>query len=165
MDSTKRRERRRDRHVRRLAQTAIREAGTPTKVGDALGVAPSTACHWTGMRTCPELRDALTLMIRMRQHPDVDWRAVRRAMDEAFDLEDLTAADDETLVARGLYLLEREDELEAAENRAAKTGVRYWDACRDEGWCQIELAQIGVELGYRGIDLLAVHRARSGAAA
>lgn len=165
METTRATERRRERHTRRLSQRALREAGHPKDVGAALGKARTTICHETSTRTNQIVQAAADLMIRMRQHPKVDAKAVRRALDEACDLEDLTAADDKTLVARGLYLIDREDTLEARENAAAKTGVSYWDALGAEGWCQIELMQIGIELEYRGIDLLELHAERARAAA
>lgn len=161
MDRTRGIERRREQHARRLSQTALREAGTATEVGRALGKARSTICHEASTRTNATLQAAVDLMIRLRQHPGVDPAAVRRVLDEACDLEDLTAADDETLIDRGIYLMDAENETCRAEAVASLIGPEaHAEALRVHGWKAIELAQILTELGYRDIDLHAEYRAR-----
>lgn len=164
METMRRKERRRDRHATRLAQRAIREAGTPTKVGEALGVTRSAACHWgreNGDRTHPALRDAFAVLVRLDAHPEVDGRAFVQAASDAVELSELVHAEDGTLIARGLCLLEKEDHAQAVENTAARTCIGYWDACEATGNLHVELAQIGRELEARGIDLCTRYRDRA----
>lgn len=154
METTQRNERRRDRHVRRLSQRALREAGTPTNVGRALGKAQSTISHESTTRTNPTIQAALELLIRLRQHPDVDPTALRLAMDEALDLEDLTLADDETLIARGLWLMPEENRSDALEDDASYLDPHtHAEALRRHSRIAAELAAILDELAYREIDL------------
>lgn len=54
----------------------------------------------------------------------------------------LLTADRATLEARRAFLKDRENDLEAAENRAAYTGDGYSPALRAEAWLQLELAAI-----------------------
>lgn len=161
MEAIRKKERRRDRHGMRLARRVIKDAGSPTKVGEALGVTRSAASHWgrdEGDRVHPALRDAYAVLLRLDEHPDVDARAFVRAAAEAVDLSELVHAEDETLIARGFYLLDREDSTQAAENTAARTCVGYLDACEATGHLHIELAQIGRECEARGFDLCALYR-------
>lgn len=161
METTRRRERRRTDHARRISMAAMREAGSPADVGRALGKSPSTVRHERTSRTNPVIEAACDMLMRLRQMPGCDPAAIRRRLDEAMDLEDLTAADDETLIERGIYLIDHEDEVQAEENSACRMGGDgYWEACRKTGVLHTELSLIGIELAERGVDLLDTYRGR-----
>jgi hypothetical protein len=146
------------RHAQRLGRTAIRDAGTRTDVARALGRSRSTVSHEATTRSHPELAKALEITILLNGSRGTSARALSEAMAEAVELSDIVTAEDATLITRGCYLLDREDLLEANENRAAKTGAGYSEALRAEASAQMELAAILDELDYRGVDLLALHR-------
>jgi len=75
-----------------------------------------------------------------------DWYRARLPLEDA-----------DVVTARGLYLLGRECDLEAAENRAGLVGRGHAAALRAEA-AQVELAGIIDELDYRGVDLHAAAR-------
>lgn len=157
----KSRTRRAESHAKRLAHRSLRSAGQPKDVGRALGKSRSTIAHEITSRFNPELKRAYEMTILLNGHPGTNGRAVAEAMLEASELTDIVMAETETLVSRGLFLLDQEDLKEGAENRAAKAGVDYSDALRAEASVQMELAAIIDELRTheRGsIDLLAVYR-------
>lgn len=151
------------RHAERLAKRSLREAGTRRAVARAVGRPESTVRHETTSRANPELAKALELTIVLNGHPGTSGRPIVEAMLEAVELSDIVTAEDATLVERGLYLLDHEDQLEASENRAARAGAsaRYADALRSEASVQMELAAIIDELAYRRIDLLELYRAKA----
>ena len=153
---------RRKGHATALAQRAIRDAGPRRAVAAALGRSESTVSHEarTPGRAHPDLQRAFELLLALSAHPGVSARAFAEAAAEVVELRELVAAETKALVERGLYLLDREDDLECAENRTAKRGGDYAGALRAEGWAQIELAQIIDELAPRGVDLMAEYRRR-----
>lgn len=162
METTRRTERRRERHARRLNQQAIRGAGSPTKVGDALDVTRTAVCHWTSDRVHPALREAFGVLLRLDAHPDVSGRAFGEAVNEAVELSEIVHASDEVLVARGLYLLAHEDSTCMEEDQAAMVGPEaHAAALRKHGVVVMELATIMDELLYRGINLHAEFRAQA----
>lgn len=158
---TKKRIARARRHAERLGRAAIRGAGSRTDVARALGRSRSTVSHDATTRSHPELAKALEIAVLLNGGRGTSARALAEAMAEAVELSDIVTAEDATLITRGRYLLDREDLLEANENRAAKSGVGYAEALRAEASAQFELAQILDELEYRKIDLLALHRQRA----
>lgn len=161
MENTKKRMARAQRHAERLGRAAVRDAGSRTDVARALGRSRSTVSHEATTRSHPELKRALEIAVLLNGGRGTSARPLAEAMAEAVELSDIVTAEDATLITRGCYLLDREDLLEADENRAAKTGVGYAEALRAEASAQFELAQIIDELAYRKIDLLALHRQRA----
>lgn len=164
METTRRTEDRKTRHAKRLARRSIGAAGTPTNVGKALERARSTVSHEGTDREHPALRDAFAVLLRLDAYPEVSGRAFAEAVSEAVELSEIVHADDETLIARGLWLLDGEDPAQGRENTAARLGLGYWDACEATGQLHVELAQIGRECELRGIDLLKLQRERTAAA-
>lgn len=163
-DETKRRLRRARKHAERGARRAIRGAGSRRDVARALKRSESTVSHEATSRSHPELTRALEMAMLLNGGRDTTARALAQEMMEAVDLSEVILEDTDRLTARGLYLLDREDLLEADENRASRSGVGYSDALRAEGWAQIELAGIHDELLERNVDLLELDRERKAAA-
>jgi hypothetical protein len=99
-------------------------------------------------------------MLALDGNPGTTGRPFQEAVAEACELKHLIHAPTDTLVTRGLYLVDRVDELVAIKRRAARTGVGYTDALRAVGSAQMERAAIEEELGLRGVALLAEYRLR-----
>lgn len=161
IEETRRRIATAQRHSIRLAQEALRGAGTRRDVARALGRSESTVSHECTTRAHPELARAFEVAILLNGHRGTSARALLESMAEAIELSEIATAETETLVERGLFLMDKEDRLEAAENLAAKSGVDYARALRAEASAQNELAAIIDELATpeRGsIDLLVVYR-------
>lgn len=157
-------ETRRQRHTAQLAQRAIREAGTPTRVGHAIGRSLSTASHYATDKVHPEFRDAFTVLLNLSQHPGVSGRAYAEAVSEAVELDEIVPAEAETLVARGLYLLEEENRRDSVEDDASMVSPpEHAAALRAHRDAASELAAILDELWFREIDLHALYRARRNA--
>lgn len=161
MEKTRKRLGRTERHARRLARRSLREAGPLADLSRATGRAVGTLGHDITDRMHPDLVRAYRILLNLNGHPGVNGRPFAECVTEAVELSDIVVAEDATLLARGLHLLDREDQLEALENAAAKSGVGYAEALRAEASAQMELAAIIDELTYRGIDLLGVHRAKA----
>lgn len=165
METTRRQERRRTRHGTKLARRAIGEAGHPKKVGEALGVTRSAACHWKSDRVHPALREAFEVLLRLDAYPEVSGRAFAEAAAEAVELSEIVHADTEVLLPRGLYLMAYENETDKIEDDATVIGPEaHAEALRKHGSAVMELASILDELLFRGIDLHAEYRARRVAA-
>jgi hypothetical protein len=161
MEKTRRRLDRARRHAERLSQEALKGAGSRRAAGQALGRSESTVSHECTSRAHPAIAEVMSMLIMLNGFPGTTGRAIRNAVVEAQELHDIVHADDETLIARGLYLLAKEDLLESAENGAAKARTGYSEALRAEGHAQIELAAVMDELEYRGLCLWAEAQRRA----
>jgi len=150
--------RRVERHAHRLAADAVRGAGKLRPVGRALGVHPSRVGHWRTDTAHPALAQAFGLLCLLNAGAETTARAFADACAEAVELREIIGADTDVVTARGIYLLGRECDLEAAENRAGLVGRGHADALRAEASAQVELAGIIDELDYRGLDLHAAAR-------
>jgi hypothetical protein len=128
-------------------------------VAAALGKSLSAISHEVTTRCNPTFARAFALYLAL-DAPNTSGRAFAEAVQEARELRDLITAETATIIARGIFLLDREDELEGAENRSAKGGRGYAEALRAEGWAQIELAGIIDELEHRAVDLLGLYRSK-----
>lgn len=160
MEETRRRERRRSRHTRTLAHWAISEAGTPTKVGQATGHAPSTVAHWTSDRVNPAIRDFFELLVAISRHPELDADAILQAAEDAVAFDSLVMVSDERLLVEGLELMDRENRLGYQEDLASLSGVDHDVWLRRVARSSARLSRIIRELRERGIDLHAEYRAR-----
>lgn len=159
--TTKRREHRRSRHATRLARESIAHAGTPTNVGKALDRATSTVCHEAKDRENPVLRDAFALLVRLNAHPDVSGRAFAERVTEAVDLAEITEADTDTLIARGLWLMPEENASDSVEDNASYLDPHtHAEALRKHASIASELAAILDELDYRGVNLHALYASK-----
>lgn len=161
MEDTRKRERRRSRHARNLARCAIAEAGTPTKVGEAVGRAPSTVAHWTSDRECPEVRDFFEMAVRISQHPDLDADALLQRLDDAIAFDSLVMVDTDRLIEEGLYLKDFENEVGAREDCASMVS----DAEHEKWLARVErasarLRRVSAELRERGVSLDGEYRRR-----
>ena len=165
MEETRKRQRRVERHARRLAQESLAAAGSRTNVGKALGRSRSTISHEVTTRGHPVLEEAFGVLLNLLAHPGVCGRAFVDRAAEALELNDILDADTETLVARGLWLVEHENHFDALEDLASiKTAAEHMEACARHGAALLELRAIEAELltPERGrLDLLALYRQRA----
>lgn len=164
METTRKRERRRARHVLSLSRRAIREAGTPSHIGEAVGVTRSAASHWTSDRVNPVLRDAFALLIRLDAHPGLSGRAFAEAVAEVVELSEIVHVSDAVLIERGVYLLGWITEAGRRERVAGLRRRGHADELRRVASAAAELAQIMDEATARGMDLYVRFDARELAA-
>lgn len=161
-DETKKRLRRTRTHATRLAQRAIREAGTRRDVAVALGRSQSTVSHETTSRAHPELVKALEAVMLLNRGRATTARALIEGLDEALELRDIILEDAARLIARGRVLVEKVNQRDAHADTAALLGdAEHAEALRSLGSACFELAAIEDELRTSergGISLLAEYR-------
>lgn len=151
----------RKRHARRLAMEALDRAGSRTAVARALGVARATISHECTSRPNRTLEGFFDLFLNVNACPDAAARAIADAVNEALEVRDIISADTETLVERGVYLVEQENRLDALEDTASlRSTLSHAAAGKTHASALFELAAIEHELLVRRVDLLAVYRER-----
>lgn len=160
MERTRRELERKKRHARSLAQYAVGEAGTPTQVGHALGVAPSTVAHYASDRVHPALRDAFLVLMNFAQHPGVDPEAFVQACDDAVEFGSVVMRETDDLVRDGFQLLDLENEHGCEEDRASLRGVDHEIWLLRHSRTQVKLSRTIRELRLRGVDLHQLYRER-----
>lgn len=114
--------------------------GRRAVVARALGVSPTRLSHLTTDDVHPTLQGAFRVLLDLTAVDDAAAQAFLEAVQAAVEARPLLTADRATLEARRAFLKDRENDLEAAENRAAYTGDGYSPALRAEAWLQLELA-------------------------
>lgn len=163
MDGTKKRKIRAERHARRLATMAYREAGASlTEIARARHVAPGTPGHWTLDRPDPAiLRPLLDLILG----DGTDALALVEAVNDAYEMHAIVLMDDAPLIEDGLRLMDIEPVADGEED-APDTRATPIKAARLERVARISwrLAMVMRELLERGIDLQAVYDDRQAAA-
>lgn len=153
METTRQREIRKERHVVGLARRSIRGAGTPSAVGRRLGRATSTVCHDGTDRMHPVLAAAYRLAMQIPS-PETTLRPFVHAVRSLLEIREIVTADTPILTARARYLLDKEDDLNAAADKAARRSrATFTDALRAQATASEELADILDELDYRGAPL------------
>lgn len=149
------------RHLERRSRHAIRWAGPRTAVAKALGKSLSAVSHEANDRANP---DVLVLLKALTECTETTARSFAEAVAEVVELREIIEARDAVLIERGLYLMDRENESCAHEDRAALLGVtEHAESLRRHGSDVLELASILDELAFRGVDLHALYRAKAAA--
>lgn len=164
METMKRRERRTRRHAERLGVRALRGTGKIRDVADVLGRSPGRAGHNMKDEAHPTVRDFVSLVLTMSGSSAIRLRPVLEALEEAVELNDILRAPTATLIDRGLYLLDHENDVGAHEDRLSMVGAGHSDALREVAEVSRELAAIIDELAARAVDLHALYRERAAAA-
>lgn len=162
---TRKRRDRLQRHGERLARYSLAAAGRRSDVARALEKSLSTISHEVSDRCNPDLAKAFTVFLSLATRPGTSAAAFAQAVLEAQELVDVISAETETLIERGLFLLEEENRRDAVEDIASLRGSReHAEALRAHGAVVLELPGIIDELLLRNVDLHEVYRARGAAA-
>lgn len=148
-------------HAERLGRHTLRESGRRSDVADALGRSISTISHEVTDRCHPELAAAFTLMLDLERHPSTGARSFLDAVEQIVTLAEIEGQTNEAFIARGVYLLDAEDQTCHEEDIAARMSqADHAEALLKHGSLVMELAAYLADAPRRGIDLHAEWRAR-----
>ncbi len=139
----------------------MRDSGRRTDVAAALDRSLSRVSHEATKQVNPVLRDALGMLLGLIDGEGCSPYAFAEVVSEIIELRDITEAETDTLIVRGLRLLEWENQIGLTEDLASLTGHGHADALRRVAMASNELAAILDELELRGVDLHELFRAQA----
>lgn len=152
---------RRKAHAEDLGRYALREAGKRSHVADALSRSISTISHEVKDRCHPTLYAAFELMLDLARHPNTGTRSFLDAVELTVTLAEIESQPTGAFIARGLYLLDAEDETCAQEDIAARLSQdAHAESLLRHGAMVNELAAYLKDAKRRRIDLHAEWRAQ-----